>query len=335
MQAATSKVAEFLGGPLVVSEPDVAGPLAVYPILGPPVAQAFVAFSDAESGSETTLTELEASASVRDLAITNLGHAPVLLYEGEEILGGQQNRSVDVAVLIGVGMKVTIPVTCVEQGRWDGSRHRSAFQSAPHAGSPGFRAMKSRDVHERRIQGLEGRADQSASWSMVNSIFLRFGARSPTEAVSDVYEQKRKELNDLERRIHRHDGQLGALVAIGETFRVLDFVGSADVFAALHGRLVRGYALDALENPEAAPPSIDEARAFVHRVTGAKVEDHEAVGLGRDLRFAEDGIAGSGLENEGELVQLTAFPTDGTAPETTADPAVRGAAIRRPSLRRH
>ena len=47
--------------------------------------------------------------------------------------------------------------------------------------------------------------------------------------------------------MNRRDGQLGALVAIGGRFSVLDWVGRADVFAALHGPLVQGYALDALE----------------------------------------------------------------------------------------
>ena len=101
---------EYLAEPLVVGDPDVVGSLAVYPLFGPSAKQRFVAVSQADG--EVTIGEVT-SASVRDLAVTNLGKHPVLLYEGQELIGGQQNRSVDSAVLVAAGTKVALPVTCV------------------------------------------------------------------------------------------------------------------------------------------------------------------------------------------------------------------------------
>jgi len=58
------------------------------------------------------------------------------------------------------------------------------------------------------------------------------------------------------------------------------------------------------------------------------VSEHDGIGLGRDLRFADSRVEGAGLVAGAELIQLTAFPSD-DGPTTD-----RAARIRRPS-RRH
>jgi hypothetical protein len=111
---------------------------------------------------------------------------------------------------------------------------------------------------------------------------------------------------------------------------VLDHVSRPDAFATLHGPLVRGYALDALEAASegaAPPPSLDEAHAFVERLATTRVSQQDGIGLGRDARFARPGLNGAGLVAGDELVQLTAFA--GT--DETPSPRAR---IRRPSRRR-
>ena len=58
----------------------------------------------------------------------------VLLFEGEEVLGAQQNRTFDLSALIAAGQRVETAVSCVEQGRWDGRRadevHDRAYELA-------------------------------------------------------------------------------------------------------------------------------------------------------------------------------------------------------------
>lgn len=46
-------------------------------------------------------------ASVNDLAVQKLLDKPVLLYEGEEALGAQQNRTYDVSALIVAQTRLT------------------------------------------------------------------------------------------------------------------------------------------------------------------------------------------------------------------------------------
>jgi hypothetical protein len=42
----------------------------------------------------------------------------LLLLDGEELVGAKQNRILNTTVLVDAHVTVTIPVSCVEQGRW-------------------------------------------------------------------------------------------------------------------------------------------------------------------------------------------------------------------------
>jgi hypothetical protein len=123
------------------------------------------------------------------------------------------------------------------------------------------------------------------------------------------------------------------LAAIGGRFVVLDHVSDVEAFAALHARLVQGYVLDALETPGAAPPSIEDGREFIELLRGCPCKRGRAVGLGEGLRFAFGGLAGTGLDHEGELVTLTAFADEPEDDGLRGGPAIAGR-IRRPSRRR-
>ena len=323
---ATPSLTSYLPQPLTVGEPDVAGPLAVFPLYGPAPELRYVAFSQGVADG-VTVHELDGGASVNDLTVVNPLDVAVLLYDGEEVLGAQQNRTFDLSVLVAAGAKLTVPVSCVEAGRWDGSRHGEAFAPAPQAAYPELRRRKARAVRENVQAALEARADQSAVWNEIAVKHHRLGTASDTGAMHDIYDQRRDRLSELRAGVGRRDEQVGMVAAIGGRFAVLDHVSRPDAFAALQEPLVQGYALDALEAPDAAPPTVEAAEAFVRRVCEQRLSEHDGIGLGRDARFAGEGVAGAALVCGTEVVQLTAFAEDGATPQQRAR-------IRRPSRRR-
>ena len=290
---------DHLADTLRVGAPDVRGPLAVFPVYGPAPRL--------EYGRGTAVVkELAEGASVNDLLVVNPGPLGVLLYEGEEVLGAQQNRTFDVSVLVPAGAAVRVPVSCVEGGRWDGSRHDEPFRAAPQAAYPALRAMKQRAAAERVAAGEAPRALQHAVWEEVAAKSARMGTPSPTAAMHDIFAGSHDRLADLQ--VPLHEGQTGALVAIGGRFTVLDCVSRPDVFADLLPPLARGYALDALEGAKAAAPSVEDASAFLGDVVTSRLSHHDGIGAGRDVRFSSRGVRGSGLvAGEEELVALTAF----------------------------
>ncbi len=328
--ASSPTLDQYLSEPLRIGEPDVSGPLAVFPIFGPEPKQPYASFAQGrERGVE--IKEVEHAASVNDLTVANPTDTPVLLYDGEEVLGAQQNRTLDITVLVAAGATIKVPVSCVEVGRWEHSRHADAFAPSPQTAYPELRRARSRWVRERAVAGLQARADQGEVWDEVAAKSARMQAGSSTGAMHDIYEQRRDRLGELRRAIELHDGQCGALVAVGGKFSVFDYVSRGEVFASLHAPLVEGYALDALEAKDVDTPALGEAEGVVSLICGAEIEDHAIVGLGRMLVIGSDGIGAAGLSVERELVQLTAFPGD----EFGADRVrtVRGGSISRPSPR--
>ena len=319
---------DHLVEPLHLGDPDVHGPLAVFPIFGPAPRMEYLSFAQGRALG-AAIKELEHGAAVNDLLVLNPTDHAILLYEGEEVVGAQQNRTFDVSVLVGARSQLQVPVSCVEAGRWDGHRHDESFSPAPQAAYPALRSMKNRAAHASVAAGMGPRAMQGDVWDEVAGKSARMNIFSDTGAMHDIYDGRRERLDEFLSAIALHDGQTGALVLIGGRPAVLDHVSRPDVFAALHAPLVQGYALDALEvSSGGAEQSSAVAEEFLRRVLDARVAEHDGIGLGRDLRFAERLVVGAGLVAGEELIQLTAFPDE---PTPGAEARAR---IRRPSRRR-
>jgi len=289
---------------LRLGAPAVAGPLAVFPVHGDGAALEFRAFAEA-AALGVAVTELPGRASVSDLLVVNGLDVPVLLYEGEEVRGAQQDRTLDVSVLVPAGASLAVPVSCVEAGRWESTRATEAFQAAPQAAYPSLRRAKSRAV------ALAGRAAQHEVWALVGEKAMRHGAASDTGALRDVFSAREEVLGRFAERIVREDGQLGAVAAIAGEVVVADVVGRAEVWAALHGPLMAGYALDAVEHlggPQPAPPPVEEAERLLRAALTAPGVVRPGVGLGEEVRYACATAQGGRLVCDGELVALTAFP---------------------------
>jgi hypothetical protein len=328
---ATPIAHDFLTDAIRIGEPDMCGPLAVFPLFGPDPDVDYVGFAQAVT-TGMTVKELDSGASVNDLLVLNPTDHNVLLYEGEEVLGAQQNRTFDVSILVAAGSRLRVPVSCVEHGRWDSSRSSEAFSPAPQTAYPELRRLKNQQARVAAAQGREARALQGEVWSAIAHKSARMATHSPTSAMHDIYEGRRARIAEFRDAIRLHDGQSGTLVCLGGRPTVVDYVSRPGVFAALHGPLVQGYALDALEVGDAIAPADGEiAQEFLDAALGASVSQSDGIGLGRDIRFTDKNVGGAGLVAGDELVQLTAFAESGE--DGPVGPTL-SARIRRPSRRR-
>jgi ARG/rhodanese/phosphatase superfamily protein len=306
-----------------LGEPQVAGPLAVFPVFGPPAALEYRAFVQAvELGA--LVKELESAASVGRLLVDNPTDLPLLLYEGEEVLGAQQNRLFDRPVLVPAGGRLEVSVSCVEQGRWDNRRHGEPMHPSPQAADPSLRRRK------RHAIDRQGHSDQGEVWAHVAGRLAGHGVASPSAAMSDVYDGRRGDLAGLSRAVHHVDGQIGALACVASVPVALDLVSRSDVFAALLGPLAQGYALDALGAREAVARTAPAAE-FLHSALAAARRERPSVGMGRAFGLDEPALVGAGLEHDDELVQLSAFPAQDGGRSFRRAASVR---IARPSRRR-
>jgi hypothetical protein len=265
------------------------------------------------------VTEVDAAGSVPELRVANPLDAKVLLYDGEELLGAKQNRILNVTVLVPEASETTVPVSCVEEGRWHA--RSAAFAPAAHAAYPELRRRKAERLS---AAPLERGVAQSAVWEEVRAKSARMQVDSATGAAADIYRSHEDDLAALRRAFPLQPGQSGALLALGDRL-CLDYVSRPDAFARLYPKLLDGYLLDALEVLDGKPGA--DVEAFAAALDGAARSRRPSAGLGEDVRLRGDGVVGSGLELDGELVQLCAFTSDGggaAAPTRIMRPSRRG-----------
>lgn len=122
------------------------------------------------------IEEVSDSGSVPTLRASNQTDFDVLLIAGQLVRGGKQNRGINADLLIASGKDATIPVTCVERGRWSGDR-RARFEHGGFEPSH-LRSSKMAEVHMHRKVGRAAVANQSRVWSEVDAITESLNARS-------------------------------------------------------------------------------------------------------------------------------------------------------------
>jgi hypothetical protein len=265
------------------------------------------------------ITEIDEGGSVPELLVVNPLEANVLLYDGEEILGAKQNRILNVTVLAAARSETRIPVSCVEEGRW--ASRSAAFAPARHTAYPELRRHKAQMLSaEPLARGIA----QSEVWREVRSKIDRLDAVSPTGAQADVFKSRHDELTTLRHVFPLAPGQAGAVFALGDAM-CLDYVSRPEAYASLYAKLLDGYLLDAIERLDASPATQEQIDELLAGTGAATRSRRSSASLGEDVRLRGSTVVGSGLELDGELIQLCAF---------TSSPEGRRTRVVSPSRRR-
>jgi len=254
------------------------------------------------------VAEVDAAGSVPELAVVNPLESSVLLYDGEELLGAMQNRILNVTVLVAAHSETRIPVSCVEQGRWHA---RSAFfGAARHAAYPELRRRKAERLS---AAPLDRGVAQSEVWDALSEKAARLEVHSPTGAQADVFGAHERDLGALRDAFPLQPGQSGAMLCLDGRV-CLDYLSRPEAFARLYPKLLEGYLLDAIEFLDAKASGDPES--FLSALAASPRSRGPSAGLGEDIRLRSDGIVGSGLELNGELVQLCAFSSENGGAKT-------------------
>ncbi len=297
---------------LSLGSPQAFRHLAIFPLVERLAPQAFyLTLDEALIQGTVQVTEVSKGGHVPELLLINRGDRPVLLIDGEELIGAKQNRVLNMTILAPSRSEIVIPVSCVEQGRW--SEVSAEFAASPRVQFAGGRAAKMASVSASLAAGRGAASNQSEVWENITDKAARMRVQSNTGAMADLYQHAGQELDVYVKAFSATPNQAGAIFALGGRVSGLEVFFSPDTLAKLLPKLVRSYALDAIEvSGEDSPvPPADSAVGFLRQVTAAEVQESAAVGLGKMLRLQTSGIVGVGLWAEEALIHLAAFRTGG------------------------
>lgn len=254
------------------------------------------------------VTEVSEHGSVPDLKVINTGDTAVFLLDGEELLGAKQNRVVNLSILVPPNRETVIPVSCVESGRWHFAS--AAFAASRTAQFAEGRAAKMRQV-TRSMETTGHRAsDQGEVWSLIAEKSERLGVRSDTSAMSAMFEKVDRPLDDVVAAFRSHPRQVGAVFATDGRVAGLELFDSASTWRKLAPKLLRSYALDALDASRRRPrnSSISDVPTLVARLSATTGTTLPAVGEGEDVRLSGADVVGAALVARGRVIHLSVFP---------------------------
>ncbi len=289
---------------LEVGEPLSHGALTVIPLLAPGEPEPDW-LTLAEAGAAVTIGEVSAAGEVPALSVVNDADRPVLLLDGEELVGARQNRILNTTVLVAAHATLRIPVSCVEQGRW--SYRGGRFDPADASLFASARAKKAARV-SASLRALGGHtSDQDEIWRDIAKTLRASKVESPTGAMRDFYRRHADDVAATSRALLPRPGQTGAAVCVAGCWLGLDLLAAPGLFARAWVTLSSGYAAEGLGRD--ASPGAPDVRALLARIAALPIEEAPAVGLGHELRIAAQDAAGAALLVDDRLAHLMVFPT--------------------------
>lgn len=255
----------------------------------------------------------EDGGDVNNLQLTNKADKPLFLLAGEVILGGRQDRIIGSNTIIPPKTTQSVPVFCVEHGRWSGTTNEFTTGKALAHG---------------RLRGHAAFDTQQDVW---NEVATKNAERKTTSS-TDTYRKIAQQQSDgsLKAWQTKIDGALAKLpagdrknlvgfaVAVDGKVATIDRFSSPALFDKLQDKLVRSYiteAIDVKPTGKAAPTAAD-VKTFIADADKAKEE------AAYETTAAQSQVQKGHIAAKAKVMYKPAPPKAGTpAAPTAAAPA--------------
>ena len=293
------------------------GPMTMYPLLlqgvqAPRPNIEYVSLEEALRTEKVIIQEVSAGGSVPELLFQNHSDWNVLLVEGDHLVGAKQNRTLNTTILAPAHEELIIPVSCVEQGRWS---HRSSKFSYSDAFqfSKGRRGKVDSVSDSMKYSHHRGRVDRSSDqaevWSAIELKQRKLKSHSRTSAMDDLYQSSHDQLESYLYHFSYQEEQVGVVFIIADEVAGTDYFESPEMMRRYLPKLVRSYAMDAIELGDDTEKSakVDDAISLLKDVMDCEVKLFDSVGKGMDARLDGSRVTGGGLIVDDRLLHLSAF----------------------------
>lgn len=300
---------------LAIGIPKEAFNLVTVPLSGnPSAALEYILVDEALEAKKVVVEEVSEGGSVPELRMTNFSDKVVLVVDGTELVGAKQNRIVNASFLIPPQSITRIPVSCVEQGRWQYKGRE--FGASKHFAAHSIRRGNA-ESHKESLRQKRGYAsNQGEVWACVADMSRRMNAPCPTMAMNDVFEQKQASIDEYRKGISPENGQTGAAFFVNGMFQGIELFDHSATFGKMFSKLLSGVAVEAmmaqgarLSARRAKTPA--ETAGYVKRILDevgkSLFEKYEPIGIGEDWRYDAKRSFGKALHYGADLIHYSAF----------------------------
>lgn len=294
-------------------EPQQHRNLCVVPIFyDGPAGPAYQTLTEALQNEQVTVTEVSEGGAVPYLKVTNEADQPLVLVDGEELVGAKQNRIVNTTMMLEANSETTVPVSCTEAGRWRYNSRR--FADAGVIMSAKARYNKSERLMHNLKMKAQYDAGQADVWKDIDQLHRKSGSHSRTRAMHDAYLQRARDMEAYMKAFPRQEGQQGMVVFLNGRPVGADFLSRPAGYVHLHDKLLKSHVIEAVsektEEKDAADWAIDAHQFLQSLLQATEVTTHQPIGLGADYRFSAEGTKGAALVYEDAVIHLSSYASE-------------------------
>lgn len=236
------------------------------------------------------------TAEINLISFGNDSGDPVLMLDGEEITGALQNRIIAASTYVEPHTARNVEVICAEEGRWS---ELSAFRTG-YCSYPGIRALLSRRSKKENSM-------QQSVWKEIERKLTVTRTLSSTSSMHDIYNNLQEEVNRYLEDFEGLDQNTSGFIGVaGDEILGCDIFNSPSTYRKFENKLLRSYAIDAIEHRKPGVSSGKTADFFaeIKRV----FQKRKGIGKPGHFSLASNGLSGQGIAHHGRIVHLSAFP---------------------------
>ena len=167
-------------------KPQVYENITVFPLKSD---RSYIDIISLKKGLELGLVKVKEceQSQVNTLIVENNAVTPLILIDGEEVVGGDQNRIVNSTILIGANSKMKVSVSCSEKNRW---AYKSEFKQSEYIAN--YNTRRAKEFASRSSEKF-----QNVIWSSIDTLEEVNSFSSPTSAMEESYDHMKLKLNDI------------------------------------------------------------------------------------------------------------------------------------------
>lgn len=313
----------------VLSNPMEIGNLTFFSITNPNYSpQVFLSSIHAHQNKLLSITEVDDSGVVNKLTAISTADIPILITEGEELIGAKQNRIVNVSILLAPNSKTLIPVNCSESGRWS-YRKTSGFTPSDSKAEHTVRS-EINSAYAQTLKDQEGnkkkyaeniianqwsvnasQKTQRRAWDKIRMVMDSEGVHSGSSALHDIHKSRQDKRDQLHKRVPITKGQLGLLVCKNSQPYLLEYIENEQAYSEMHAGILNSLAvvLRFKTNQKYIKITKKKCLEWISKFRELEEVKKPGISLGENFFYSAIHQSGNALLYESQLIHLSIHET--------------------------
>lgn len=268
----------------------------------------YICFSEALKKNLISVSEVNERGAVRYLKLSNKSNQKILVLESELITGDalKQDRVVDRTTLIPENTTIMLQVSCCEKNRWSPVVANNISVSDTLFFSKG-RLDNSIEIYEK------SKTNQFKIWDNICERLNDFKIKSFTGSTEEIYQKRKKDIEDLLLSFKPKFNSLGVAIAIGNRIISIDIFGDSNIFNIYFPRILRSVIIDSYtKKPYQNFICKENVYKLLRQFEKSQKKLHKARGgcLGEEIKFNNNQVVGSCLQYNDMMIHFSGFLKD-------------------------